>query len=221
MKRAFTLIEILTVIAIIAILAALLFPVLARVKESGKRTACVSNLSQIGKSMLLYMADNDDLFPYAVDNSDKLHPEIWAPYPQFQAQIPGMQLMQDALQPYVKSKDLFHCPSDSGSKVLDSHFPTSYLAKQSQFKTFGSSYLFRTEIAFKQQTQTSLQSPADINVMFDGAGHWHGNAGALSANDGEDIFQKLSAYRYDCVFADMHTKNLSYDQFQQAWHTPL
>jgi prepilin-type N-terminal cleavage/methylation domain-containing protein/prepilin-type processing-associated H-X9-DG protein len=61
--RGFTLIELLVVIAIIALLAAILFPVFARARENARRTSCLSNLKQLGLSIMQYTQDNDDAFP--------------------------------------------------------------------------------------------------------------------------------------------------------------
>jgi len=222
MRRGFTLIELLVVIAIIAVIAAILFPVFTKAKGAAKSTACVSNLRQCGMAMLIYMGDNDDLFPYAIDDSDRLHPEQWSAFPQFQDAIPNIPTMQVTLAPYVKSKEIFHCPADTGSLVLDDHFPLSYVGTPSDFATFGSSYLYRTEICVSAKTQTMLQEPSAVNLYFDAAGHWHGSGGEASPSDDLSTFaNRLGADRYNTVFADMHAKSLSEGQLQQAWNTPL
>lgn len=64
---AFTLIELLVTIAIIAVLAAILIPVISLAKESGRRTACLSQLRQIGVSLQLYVDDHDNRMPSMYD----------------------------------------------------------------------------------------------------------------------------------------------------------
>jgi prepilin-type N-terminal cleavage/methylation domain-containing protein len=62
--RGFTLIELLVVIAIIAILAAILFPVFAMARERARLSACISNMRQIGTSLMMYVQDYDETYPY-------------------------------------------------------------------------------------------------------------------------------------------------------------
>jgi len=62
-KQAFTLIEILVVIAIIALLAAILFPVFSRARENARSKNCLSNERQIAMALITYKQDNDRRFP--------------------------------------------------------------------------------------------------------------------------------------------------------------
>src|SRR5687767_1320699 len=64
-RRAFTLIELLVVIAVIAVLAAILFPVFAQAREVARKTACASNVRQLGTAFAMYAQDYDDTLPLA------------------------------------------------------------------------------------------------------------------------------------------------------------
>ncbi|MDR1281931.1 MAG: DUF1559 domain-containing protein [Opitutaceae bacterium] len=61
--RAFTLVELLTVVAIIGILAGILIPVTAGVRRKARDASCLSNLRQFGTALHLYAADHRDRFP--------------------------------------------------------------------------------------------------------------------------------------------------------------
>ena len=54
----FSLVELLVVIGILVLLFAILLPVIGHVRKAGWRTACASNLSQVGKSIFAYANDN-------------------------------------------------------------------------------------------------------------------------------------------------------------------
>ena len=79
-KTAFTLIELLIVIAIIAILATILFPVFATAREKARQTACASNLKQFGIALLQYEQDYDEFVPagngYLAGWGGQLYPYI-------------------------------------------------------------------------------------------------------------------------------------------------
>ena len=90
--RGFTLVEMAVVVAVIGIIAAILLPVFASVRENGRRTACLSNERQVGMAMMLYVADNGETFP-----SGKISPcDCWV----------------SQVRPYVRDDALFRCPSD-------------------------------------------------------------------------------------------------------------
>ena len=110
MKRAFTLIEILVVIAIIAILAAILFPVFARAREGGRRASCQSNLKQIGLGVAQYVGDYDETYPLLEDSGAGGLFLTGTP-----TTLSNKQTWIDRVFPYIKSRQVFHCPSIGGA----------------------------------------------------------------------------------------------------------
>jgi hypothetical protein len=111
---------------------------------------------------------------------------------------------------------------DNGTFVLDNHFPDKFVTQPTLWQQYGTSYFFRTEIAFRQFSQTSFRLPADVNVVFDGAGHWHGGGPALREDMQQDEF--FGAYRqlrYNVLFGDFHAKSQNVDENNRAWQTDL
>jgi len=62
-KKAFTLVELLIVIAILGLLVTLLLPALTRARDVAKRTACLANLHSVGRGMIIYRSDYGGFFP--------------------------------------------------------------------------------------------------------------------------------------------------------------
>ena len=112
-KRAFTLIELLVLIAIISLLAAIVLPALSRVRESGRRTSCLSNLKQIGLGVLMYIQDYDEKFP-----SGRITAQAGG--------IVGGWSWAGEIYPYVKTDKVFKCPSDSFVPADNSDGAVSY-----------------------------------------------------------------------------------------------
>lgn len=106
MKHGFTLVEMLTVIAIIAILAAILFPVVSSVRERSRRGVCSANLHQIYLALEGYHADENAYPPalagYLIGTSE------------CPPQGPGFDNPQQMsfLKPHLKSTEIFYCPNN-------------------------------------------------------------------------------------------------------------
>jgi len=96
----FTLIELLTVIAIIAILAAILFATLSSVRGKGKETLCLNNLSNSYKWHQTYVGDSDGYLP----------PNEYA-YTPFQSPIPETWDTVLVRNGYATDTQLLHCPT--------------------------------------------------------------------------------------------------------------
>ena len=73
-KKNFTLLELLITIGIIAILASILLPVLAKARTKGESASCIGNLRQLGMAVIQYAGDHDDIVVPIDNNSSDVFP---------------------------------------------------------------------------------------------------------------------------------------------------
>lgn len=99
-KHGFTLVELLVVIAVIAILAAMLFPVFSRAREKTRQSSCLSNMKQFGGAFGMYETDYDGRTP----------PNWYYDGPGSFAL--GVCLWMDMILPYLRNKQVFVCPTN-------------------------------------------------------------------------------------------------------------
>lgn len=206
-KSAFTLIEVLVVMVLIATLAAMLLPVFAAARERVRQNSCGSNLRQLGVAITMYAQDYDGYYPYGADPLDK-NTYIWEVDPKQNKVLREMPLLNDVLHPYVKNVKVWKCPSDTGFDVLEDHpdptigEPIRLPTHPSAFAVFGSSYVYRTELAFRQKllSTSGREGPdrrevgaANITVLTDLAGRWHGG-------------EKMQDMQYMALMGDGHVE---------------
>lgn len=204
--------EILVVVAILLILSGLLFPVFVAARASAKARVCASRLAQASHAVTLYAIDADGIFPAAKDGFDRLLP---ASQP---ARVQSFPMLVDAVYPYAKSREIFHCPQDVGLHVVESGFPQALELSPSAFGVSGMSYEYRTQLGLDAVSDTRLEHPAEVNLLADMAGHWHGSTRALTATDTFDGYsENVPGYRYDVVFADGHVRLLNHAGMEGAW----
>lgn len=144
MKRAFTLVEVVVVLAVVMILTALLFPVFQAAKSKAKQTSCLSDFRQAFLATTSYMSDYNDSFPVAGYR-----------YPG-QGTIEDDKTWVQLVLPYARDFRIFRCPADytrgqvgngtfDGDMVIGDVFKRYY--NVSKLSNLGYNYLYLAPLA--------------------------------------------------------------------------
>ncbi len=118
-RSRFTLIELLVVIAIIAILAAMLLPVLTRAREIGRRAVCISNLRQIYLGILSYDGDHDSEVPHHW--SDPFDGSLATEEAEYAEDVTPPTAWRTYHEENYIDPELFQCPSQSWAPQLETN----------------------------------------------------------------------------------------------------
>jgi prepilin-type N-terminal cleavage/methylation domain-containing protein/prepilin-type processing-associated H-X9-DG protein len=118
-RNGFTLVELLVVIVIIGILAALLLPVLARSKQQAQGTQCMSSSKQLLVAWTVYASDFRDILPYNIDSQNTIAAAFGGWVNGFLDEGPDNPdntninlMMSGQLGPYAKNPAIYRCPAD-------------------------------------------------------------------------------------------------------------
>ena len=132
-------IELLIVIAIIAVLAAVLFPVFAQAKAAAKKTTCISNLKQLSLGTMMYINDHDDTFMLRYGSASSGAP-TWAL----------------VLQPYVKNRQI------AGSTEMLSEAQRNSFIGTFGWVGYGMSTILWINVGTPQTVHTNLPEPSGV-----------------------------------------------------------
>lgn len=169
-RRGFTLTELLVVVAIISIVAAILFPVLSAAQIQARKSVCLSNHRSAYQATYLYIGDYDDRFmpvSYVQDGANSRNDRTWV----------------QMLMPYTKSFPIFRCPGDhSNARQGDATFDedlvpgdtTSKYYQASKKSNLGYNYLYlapvnRAADQWFSSTRyyTDVEDPGDTYLFVD------------------------------------------------------
>jgi prepilin-type N-terminal cleavage/methylation domain-containing protein/prepilin-type processing-associated H-X9-DG protein len=196
-KTAFTLIELLIVMATIAILAALFVPSFNRVLERARATKDMSNLRQLGLAMQTYLNDKDQILPATA---------TW----------PGTASSPVLYPKYIGTRQVFQSPFDkrASSEANDGTPPVSYSINNNLYAAAVG--LGGNMLKVVSPSSTFMMAPNYPSVSGDprNVGSWPGTAGNAPdlpvGGGGETRGTHANGRQINVLFCDLHTEALTF-----------
>ena len=174
-KSAFTLVELLVVIGIIAILISILLPALNHARKKAQAVACASNMRQIYVAMLMFTQDNKGHLPrtYGVGETPTTHPDLpkvaaWLQKVGGAAGHADMADDQGALWKYIPGQkareELLMCPGDTGERLFG-HATMDQYPRNFSYSMNGR-IRQRNEVGYKVGIRISVVQAAAERIML-------------------------------------------------------
>ena len=219
MRRGFTLIELLVVVAIIAILAAILFPTFARAKQTARVVTCLANLKQLGSAFRMYANDHDGDFPMGTDelfgNTLTSVPMLMH-NPDPNAPVYQKYVWEGAITNYIRDPRAWRCPADYGAMIGNADGTPKIDYRPTMYETIGSSYNYNVYLFYNRENDTYNPTgtntfdlvPSDfpfdssqVPLLHDARDTWHETQSARAVIGREPVDG-----HWNVVYLDGHVK---------------
>ena len=219
--------ELLVVIAVIATLAALLLPVLAKSKSRATQTVCRNQLRQLGIAFMMYLADHDDIFPTgAASSAMGAQPEDWIWW-QIQSDANGNPVMRDGgqseLVPFLGRYDprYFRCPADKDALAREHAWKQNMSSEQyiysyslNAFSECGmASYISKDRSMIFLNRHSRIINPSQKIMLAEEKGSAADGPGSAVIDDGRWLppgypLSVRHSGRANVAFADSHVETV-------------
>jgi prepilin-type processing-associated H-X9-DG protein/prepilin-type N-terminal cleavage/methylation domain-containing protein len=229
---AFTLVELLVVVSIIAVLIGIILPSIGKARESGRRVRCVSNMKQVGHAITSYCMDNDGGFPGTAPTAAPRREDwiYWQTKPTAPAPTDAFHVSKSPVLKTLGTQDvaIVRCPSDDiDARAVTSTYGTyqysyvmNYLMTAFPAPAVPSGKSIARLTGVKSPASKVLMYEEDENTINDGAGIPDDPAASLLSlrHERGRSSDNPSVHRGNVLFCDGHVDLLFRSELQDPLH---